>query len=47
MNKKIEAKLYEVEGENKKLSIKNEKQAQELKEEIFSSTFSIQKLKVK
>ena len=35
-DKKIEAKLYEVEGEKiKKLSIKNEKQAQELKEEIF------------
>ena len=38
-DKKIEAKLYEVEGEKiKKLSIKNEKQAQELKEEIFSFT---------
>ncbi len=41
-DKKIEAKLYEVEGEKiKKLSIKKEKQAQELKEEISSSTFSI------
>ena len=44
-DKKIEAKLYEVEGEKiKKLSIKNEKQAQELKEKIASSNFSIMEL---
>ena len=47
-DKKIEAKLYEVEGEKiKKLSIKNEKQAQELKEEISSSTFSISEIESK
>ena len=47
-DKKIEAKLYEVDGEKiKKLSIKNEKQAQELKEEISSSTFSISEIESK
>ena len=47
-DKKIEAKLYEVEGEKiKKLSIKNEKQAQELKEKISSSNFSIMEIESK
>ena len=47
-DKKIEAKLYEVEGEKiKKLSIKNETQAQELKEKISSSTFSISEIENK
>ena len=47
-DKKIEAKLYEVEGEKmKKLSIKNEKQAQELKDKISSSAFSISEIENK
>ena len=47
-NNKIEAKLYEVEGEKiTKLTIKNEKKAQEFVQKIVSSSFKIENIESK